>query len=189
MSDMPRLPPGYEAFLTWSREQGGRYYEFHRVYDRRFRLDRARSFWITIPPEFEAPESVRAVSFQGVRRALGPSAPAWGEFSTYRVDPTRLAGWLDAAGAPLLDQTRPLPPPAESLPWEYHGMHWTGARWTPCSGIVPNEGHDEPSLARDAAEALQADRVILRDAAGRMLSIRDADGGLVKSASVEDGWI
>lgn len=176
---MPRLPPGCEAFLTWSKECGGRYYEFHRVYDRRQRIDRGRSFWITVPPEFEGPESVRSLSFDDLRRTLGRRAPDFAAFSSEMAPPRLLEDWFRVAGASILPHAEPPSPMA--LPWQYEGVHWDGADWTRCSGFVPNDGQDEPALARDAAEALGADRVILRDGAGRLRAIRDADGALVDS--------
>lgn len=184
MSDIPRLPPGYEAFLTWSKEHGGRYYEFHRAYDRRGRLDRGRSFWITVPPEFEAPESVRSLSFDDLRRTLGGRAPDFAAFSSETAAPHSLDEWIRVAGASILPRAeRPSP---LALPWQYEGMHRDGADWTRCSGFVPNEGQDEPALARDAAEALGADLVILRDGAGRLIAIRDAGGALVDSPFQEN---
>jgi hypothetical protein len=88
MSFYPSLPEGYTHQTVWGPERNLVIWEFHRVYDRDNRLDRARSFWILFSldrAEFPPPRSVvrwgdvREVSFQEFGRATTKRAQveAW----------------------------------------------------------------------------------------------------------------
>jgi hypothetical protein len=185
MSDLPKLPEGHVAHLTWFKEHEGRYYEFLRVYDPSGGLERGRSFWVTMPADFAGPGPMRALSWDDCKRRMGAHAPTFEEFSSEYLAPGRLDELFARAGQKPQSTIDPVEgepigdePPR---PWTYSGVRSAGRDFVACSGYVPCELDDDAVSARDAATVLEADRVILRDAGGRLLSVRDWEGRRVST--------
>jgi hypothetical protein len=160
------------------RDRGSRHYQFSMAYDARGRRDRAHSYWMVTDDGATDAREVRYVTFEALGRADGRRAPAFPEFGSYVVPEDSIDRWIGDAGVPVTGDAASEEATAEPhpLPHNYLGFREAEGEWVPVSGYLPSEEDDSPEAAREAAELMEADAVVLEDGRHQVVAVRGWDG-------------
>ena len=179
MYQLPVLPQGSVAQPIWLRQLDEQSLEFAHVYDAAGRLDAGRCYWMVSAPDSIDATTVRYVTWNRLREQLGRRAPSFARFSSFKAPAPQLVKWFHSAGARLSGESpREVTAGADRtpLPWNYYGLRRAGDGWVRTSGYVPSDGEETEAAARDAADLLGADAVVLEDARHHVISVRGTDG-------------